>query len=110
MKQLRPALAGTTVTVTGRVVRPPMVRTPAIAALFEQARSLARDLGFEITESGSGGCSDGNFTAALGVPTLDGLGVVGDNSHAIDEYLLVDSMSARGALLGGLLRSWAVRC
>jgi len=101
---LTPSLAGAEITVTGGINRPPMERTEAIADLFATARSLAAEMGFELAESSSGGGSDGNFTAALGVPTLDGLGVVGDHSHAVDEYVLIDSMAQRSALLAALLR------
>lgn len=103
---LTPILEGTAISVTGGVGRPPLVRTPAIASLFSQARDLAAQLGFELEESSTGGGSDGNFTAALGVPTLDGLGVVGDQAHAVDEYIRTDSLPQRSALLAALLRSW----
>ena len=88
-------------TLSGSFNRPPMERTPAIAALFEQARQLARpaDLGFELTEGSTGGGSDGNFTAALGIPTLDGLGPRGGGAHADDEHILIDSLPERAALL-----------
>ena len=74
LRSLRPIVAGTALTVTGGLNRPPMERTPAIAALFEKVRDLGQTLGFELTEGSTGGGSDGNFTAALGIPTLDGLG------------------------------------
>jgi glutamate carboxypeptidase len=81
-----------------------MERTPAIASLFEQARQIGRSLGLDLTEGSTGGGSDGNFTAALGVPTLDGLGSRGGGAHADDEHVLVDSLTERAALLGNLLR------
>ena len=74
---LQPQLPGTKVEVTGAINRPPMARTPAGVALFRKAEAIAAELGFAVTETGTGGGSDGNFTAALGVPTLDGLGVDG---------------------------------
>ncbi len=102
---LKPFLPGATVTVEGGMNRPPMERTPAIVALFERARELARELGFEVTEGGTGGGSDGNFTAALGIPTLDGLGAMGDGAHALHEHVLVPHLAPRAALLARLLES-----
>jgi glutamate carboxypeptidase len=80
-----------------------MERTPAIAALFERARELARPLGLDLTEGATGGASDGNLTAAIGTPTLDGLGVLGDGAHAAHEHILIDSLPERAALLTALL-------
>jgi glutamate carboxypeptidase len=105
MHGLKPHLPGTTVKVTGGVGRPPMVRTPEIVALYKKAESLAAEMGFRVTEAGTGGGSDGNFTAALGVPTLDGMGVVGDGGHAIHEHVVVRSLPERAALLAAMLRS-----
>lgn len=92
-----------TVTVTGGLNRPPMERTREIGALFGLARKLARELGVEIEESSTGGGSDGNFTAALGVPTLDGLGAVGEGAHAPHESILIDRIADRTALLAKLV-------
>ena len=94
---------GIRLTISGGFNRPPMERSPAIAALFEQARRIARTLGLELTEGSTGGGSDGNFTAAIGVPTLDGLGVRGGGAHADDEHILIDSLPERAALLAALL-------
>lgn len=105
MRSLKAHLAGAVMTVTGGVNRPPMVRTPEIAALFSKAESLARDMGIPLSESATGGASDGNLTAALGVPTLDGMGVVGDGGHALHEYAAIDSMPERAAILAAMLRS-----
>ncbi len=102
---LQPHLKGAQVEVTGGINRPPMIRTEAGVALFRKAEAVAAELGFAITESGTGGGSDGNFTAALGVPTLDGLGVAGDGGHAIHEHVVISSLPERAALLAGLLRS-----
>jgi glutamate carboxypeptidase len=82
-----------------------MERTAASARLFETARRLAAELGIEVEESLSGGGSDGNFTAALGVPTLDGLGAVGEGAHAPHESILVSRMADRTALVAKLLQS-----
>ena len=75
LHSLEPVTAGTRIKVEGSFNRPPMERTPAVAALFDRAREIGREVGLELTEGSTGGGSDGNFTAALGVPTLDGLGV-----------------------------------
>ena len=100
---LRPFNTKTRLEVEGGLNRPPMERTSAIAALFRRARQLARPLGMELEESSVGGGSDGNFTAALGVPTLDGLGGVGQGAHALDENIVVEELPRRAALLAHLL-------
>jgi glutamate carboxypeptidase len=82
-----------------------MERSPAVAALAALAMRLARELGFDLTETSTGGGSDGNFTAALGVPTLDGLGPDGGGAHADSEHLLIDSWIRRTQLLARLLES-----
>jgi glutamate carboxypeptidase len=91
------------VTVVGGLNRPPMERTEAIAHLFRKAKTIGTELGLELEESSTGGGSDGNFTAALGVPTLDGLGAVGEGAHAQNESILIDRIADRTALLAGLL-------
>ena len=101
---LRPASPRTSVTVRGGFSRPPLERTAAVARLFELAREVARQLGRDLDEGAAGGGSDGNFTAALGVPTLDGLGAVGDGAHALHEHVDVDSLPWRAALVAGLMR------
>ncbi len=98
-------LAGTTLEMTGEINRPPMLRTERTVALFEQARHLAAELGFDLQETSSGGGSDGNFTAALGVPTVDGLGAVGEGGHAEHEHILIDHLVPRTALLARLLET-----
>ncbi|MGQ9766317.1 MAG: M20 family metallopeptidase [Anaerolineae bacterium] len=105
MRHLIPRLAGASVEVSGGLNRPPMVRTAMTAALFERAVAIANELGFSVDETGTGGGSDGNFTAALGVPTLDGLGVAGDGGHAQHEHVVISSLPERAALLAGLLRA-----
>jgi glutamate carboxypeptidase len=87
--------------LTGGLNRPPMERKPA---LFHLARALAKDLGVTLEESATGGGSDGNFTAALGIPTLDGLGAVGEGSHAAHESILIDRIPDRVALLAKLIQ------
>jgi glutamate carboxypeptidase len=102
---LEPATAGTHLRVQGSFGRPPMERTPAIASLFKRACEIARRIGLELTEGSTGGGSDGNFTAALGVPTLDGLGAIGEGAHAENEHILISSFSERAALLAALLQN-----
>jgi glutamate carboxypeptidase len=104
LRTLQPKLAGATISVTGGLNRPPMVRTAEIAALFQRAAGIAAELGFAVQEAGTGGGSDGNFTAALGAVTLDGLGVTGDGGHALHEHVVISSLPERAALLAGLLR------
>jgi len=89
--------------ISGGMNRPPMERTAGVAALFEKARGLAADLGVELDECAVGGGSDGNFTAALGVPTLDGLGAVGEGAHAANESIFIDRLADRTALLAKLV-------
>ena len=103
LQSLRPATPDTRLEVSGGFTRPPMERSPAIASLFEQARRIGRTLGLELTEGATGGGSDANFTAALGVPTLDGLSARGGGAHADDEHILIDSLPERAALLAALL-------
>ena len=90
-------------TVTGGVNRPPMERNRATVRLYRQARALAAELGFTLEEASTGGASDGNFTSALGIPTLDGMGAVGEGAHARHESVLIEHLAPRTALLAGLL-------
>ena len=93
----------TTVEAAGGVDRPPLERTELVERLYKQARDVARQLGEELAEGGTGGGSDGNFTAALGVPTLDGLGAVGDGAHALHEHVEIETLADRAALVAGLI-------
>jgi glutamate carboxypeptidase len=102
-RALQPVDARTTVEASGGFDRPPLERSEQVARLYEQARDVARELGQDLAEGGTGGGSDGNFTAALGVPTLDGLGAIGDGAHALHEYIDIESMPARAALVAGLI-------
>jgi glutamate carboxypeptidase len=103
-RSLASGMEGIRLKMTGSFNRPPMERTPAVSALFEQALEIGRRLNLELTEGSSGGGSDGNFTAAMGVPTLDGLGARGGGAHADDEHVIVASLHERAELLSGLLR------
>jgi glutamate carboxypeptidase len=102
---LHPVRPGTRLTIRGGFERPPMERTAAVATLFARASQVALSLGRELGEGSAGGGSDGNFTAALAVPTLDGLGAIGDGAHAAHEFVDVTALPWRAALLAGLLAS-----
>lgn len=101
--KLRPKNRRCSLTVSGGVNRPPMERNPGTAELFSKARVVAMELGFPLHEMAVGGGSDGNFTSAI-VPTLDGLGAVGDGAHAQHEFIFVEQMPRRAALLAGLIQ------
>lgn len=105
MQRLRPQLSGAHLEVAGGINRPPLVRTAEIGALFEHARRLASEIGYELHEGSVGGGSDGNFIAALGVPVLDGLGVDGAGAHADHEHIIISDIPRRAALLARLIET-----
>ncbi|GIF63508.1 peptidase M20 [Asanoa ishikariensis] len=107
LSALRPADPRLTVTVGGGWNRPPMTRTPGIAAMVDLARALAVGLGEDLSECAVGGGSDANFLAARGVPLLDGLGAVGAGAHARDEHIDVDATLARAALIAAIVHAFA---
>jgi glutamate carboxypeptidase len=90
-------------TITGGINRPPMERKAGTIALFKKARALAEELGFALEEAATGGGSDGNFTAALGIPTLDGMGAVGEGAHAAHESVVIEHLVPRTALLAAMI-------
>jgi glutamate carboxypeptidase len=100
---LRTRDEGCSVLVEGGINRPPMERSAGTVALFQKAQALAAEIGLDLQEASSGGGSDGNFTAALGVPTLDGMGAVGGGAHASHEYVLAGHLVERTALLAGMI-------
>jgi len=102
-RALKPVDKRCQIRVEGGLNRPPMERTAGIAQLFAQAQNIAAELELKLEESSTGGGSDGNFTAALGVPTLDGLGGIGEGAHAVNESILIDCIPQRVALLTALL-------
>jgi glutamate carboxypeptidase len=102
---LKPVLKGATINITGGLNRPPMERTPKIVEFYHKARALAAELGFDLPEGGTGGGSDGQLAAALGVPTLDGMGAVGEGGHAMNERISIKDMPERAALLARLLET-----
>lgn len=91
--------------VSGGINRPPMERTKSTVKLFEQAQALAAKMGFSLTEASTGGGSDGNFTSALGIPTLDGMGAVGEGAHAAHESVEIEQLAYRTALLAAMIGS-----
>ena len=103
IRALRPERTGTSLQLHGGFSRPPLERSQAVADLYEMARSVAADLGHDLAEGSSGGGSDGNLTAALGIPTLDGLGAIGDGAHALHEHVEIAQLPWRAALLAGLI-------
>jgi glutamate carboxypeptidase len=103
MRGLRPFNRKCKIEVTGGINRPPMERTAGVAMLYAQAKAIARELGWKLGEAAVGGGSDGNFTAGMGIPTLDGLGGVGDGAHAPHEHILISELPRRAALIAGLI-------
>jgi len=103
LRRMRPILTGAKVELRGGVNRPPLERTPGVMALFRRAQSLLKECGFVLGEAATGGGSDGNFTGALGIPTLDGLGAVGDGAHTPHEHVVISRLPERAALIAGLL-------
>jgi glutamate carboxypeptidase len=103
IRGLKPRLPGAILDIDGGLNRPPMERSPAMATLFLRARDIAASMSVDLQEGSTGGGSDGNFTAALGIPTLDGLGPEGEGAHAAHEHVLTESFPRRAALVAGLL-------
>jgi len=103
LRGLRPILRGARVEVRVGGLRPPLERSAGVRGLFRVAQGLMRELGLSLGEAATGGGSDGNFTGALGVPTLDGLGAVGDGAHSSREHVVVRELAVRAALLAGLM-------
>jgi glutamate carboxypeptidase len=105
---LKPVLAGARLEISGGLNRPPMEHNATMVKTFEQAQRLAASIGLTLEEGATGGGSDGNFTAALGTPTLDGMGAVGDGAHAAHEHIIISSLVDRAALLSTILTQWEV--
>ncbi len=106
LQALKPVLDGTTIQVSGELNRPPMPSDELMKTTFEKARKLAAGIGMELRASGTGGASDANFVAPLGIPVLDGLGAVGDGGHSEREFILTESLPERARLLATLLSQW----
>jgi glutamate carboxypeptidase len=105
LRSLRPILPGAQIQIRGGINRPPLERAAGVVDLFRRAQALMREMGVALKESSAGGGSDGNFTAALGIPTLDGLGAVGDGAHSPREHVIIRSLPERATLLAGLLQT-----
>lgn len=103
LRDLKPVIEGVAVEVSGGINRPPMPRDERMVKTFKHACQVAEGLGLSLTEAGTGGGSDANFVAPLGIPVLDGLGLSGANMHSADEYVLIESLPVRAALVAGLL-------
>ena len=106
LSELTPVLPGSSLEVTGELNRPPMECDAGRIATFERVRDIARAIGIELTHGPSGGGSDASFTSALGVPTLDGFGAVGDGAHALHEHVVLSSLPERAALCAAVLSAW----
>ena len=104
LRSLRPVNKGAKLEVRGGFDRPPLERKMS-AELFARAQTIAADIGVKLGECCAGGGSDGNLTAASGVPTLDGMGAVGDAAHSPGEYVVIEMLAQRAALLAALLQS-----
>ncbi|MGA8490887.1 MAG: M20 family metallopeptidase [Terriglobales bacterium] len=105
LRSLKPFNRKCKLEISGGMNRPPMERTPSVVALYQKAAAIARRLGWKLEEAAVGGGSDGNFTAAVGVPTLDGLGGVGEGAHATHESIVISELPKRAALLAELIAS-----
>jgi glutamate carboxypeptidase len=103
---LKPVLPEARLEISGGLNRPPMEHNAVMVKTFEQAQRLAAAIGLTLEEGSTGGGSDGNFTAALGTPTLDGMGAVGDGAHAVHEHVIINSLADRTALLAAILTRW----
>jgi glutamate carboxypeptidase len=103
LRSLRPQRVGTRLEITGGVERPPLERFPGVVRLYNQAKDVAAELGRDLGEGGTGGGSDGNFTASMGVPTLDGLGPSGDGAHALYEHVVLADLCWRAAFVAALV-------
>ena len=107
-RALKPINKKCKLAITGGINRPPLERNQQVKALFTQAREIAKEMGIRLEEASVGGGSDGNFTAALGVSTLDGLGAIGDGAHAVHEHVVVDALPWRTALIASLIERIAL--
>lgn len=103
IKNLQPFDTRVKLNVTGGINRPPLERNDKVIALYEHAKKLAHEMGYELDETQVGGASDGNFVAALGLPVLDGLGIKGNGAHTFDEFICLDDISFRATLLSMLI-------
>lgn len=103
---LEPVTEGAKIHISGGWNRPPMQRTPLMQDTFQKAQTIAESIGIQISEGGTGGGSDANFVAALGIPVLDGLGATGEGAHSRNEYIEIENLAERVALLGAIITEW----
>jgi glutamate carboxypeptidase len=106
MNKLKPVLDGTSLEIHGSLNRPPMPFDEQMKATFEKVKSIAAQIGLELKAGGTGGGSDANFVAPLGIPVMDGLGAIGEGYHSEREYIFADSLDQRVKLLSALLQNW----
>ena len=105
LRSIKPFDKHCTLEITGGINRLPMERTQGVAALYKKAREIAGEVGWKLEEAAVGGGSDGNFTSGMGIPTLDGLGGVGDGAHAVHEFIVISELPRRALLLAGMIES-----
>jgi glutamate carboxypeptidase len=105
LRSLKPFDEHCKLEMTGTINRLPMERTAGVAALYKKAQAIAREAGWKLEEAAVGGGSDGNFTAGMGIPTLDGLGGVGEGAHAVHEFIVISELPRRALLLAGMIES-----
>lgn len=105
LRSLKPLDKKCKLTLRGGINRLPMERTPGVVTLYRKAQAVARQIDWNLPEAAVGGGSDGNFTAGIGVPTLDGMGAVGDGAHALHEHIVVSDLPRRALLLAGMIES-----
>jgi glutamate carboxypeptidase len=105
LRSLKPHDKHCKLTIEGGINRLPMERTSGVAALYEKAKAIARQIDWKLDEAAVGGGSDGNFTAGIGIPTLDGMGGVGEGAHAVHEYIVISELPRRALLLAGMIES-----
>ncbi len=105
LRSLKPFDKHCKLEMTGGINRLPMERTAGVAALYEKAHDIAGHVGWKLEEAAVGGGSDGNFTAGMGIPTLDGMGGVGEGAHAVHEYIVISELPRRALLLAGMIES-----
>jgi glutamate carboxypeptidase len=106
LKNLKPVLDGTSIEVSGGLNRPPMPFDDRMKATFEKAKSIAAGIGMNLTAGGTGGASDGNFIAPLGIPLLDGMGAIGEGYHSEREYIFTESMEQKAKLIASIVHDW----
>lgn len=105
LRALRPFDKKCRIEVSGGINRMPMERSRGVVELYEKAREIAKQVGWKLTEAAVGGGSDGNFTAGIGIPTLDGLGAVGDGAHATHEFIYTSELAKRALLVAGMIEA-----